>query len=136
MTRLERSKLTRALCFIGLMQPLTMLSAFFLILLIAAGMLRPFDGPQALALVTIAFGPQMIAVGLSLWRHCDQCTKQLFAGHIVWPPRERRHSARRVWGSFRFAAMLDYARTGTTRCMWCGHEDGVEPDYVVISSAQ
>ena len=130
----KRLKVTRALCAIGLLEPITLAGAFVVLFLVGSGVLAPFESPQALSLLLIIFAPKLVAVSLSLWRHCDRCSKQLFADRHIWPQRQRRHDAQRVWGSFRYAAMLEYVRTGTTHCMWCGHRDGAKPDYVVVSS--
>ncbi|GAN00106.1 hypothetical protein U91I_03771 [alpha proteobacterium U9-1i] len=57
-----------------------------------------------------------------------------------WMPtgteRPRHFGAAKVLGSYQNGAIWQMASTGRLRCQWCGHEDGVEPDYVVVTGDQ
>jgi len=43
---------------------------------------------------------------------------------------ERDYRAKTLLGSYRTAAIVQMAVTGSVRCQWCGHVDGEKPDYV------
>lgn len=65
---------------------------------------------------------------LVAWRRCDRCREPLF-GEI----RDKRfphYQAKQLLGSYFNATAWQYIRHGSARCIWCGHRDGNEPDYV------
>ena len=70
---------------------------------------------------------------LANWRTCDQCGRLLFAfDPNPWSPG-RHLSARTLLGSYQIVAILDAALKRRTNCMWCGHQDGAQPKYVVTA---
>jgi len=46
---------------------------------------------------------------------------------------DRDYRAATFLSSYRNGALLTMAFEGRLRCQWCGHQDGVKPDYVVTS---
>lgn len=146
---------TRLLCVLGVAGAFTaalMLGGLVWIVLTGDGSLLRllFSRPFVLfGVLVLVWAPGTI---LWLWRKCDRCGRRLFSegqtNHIyLSAPQERAWSEKTWWarwsgtserdyraktllGSYRNAAMVSMAVSGSLNCQWCGHEDGAPPSYV------
>jgi hypothetical protein len=95
--------------------------------------------PYMLALCAFSFPAEIAIHALSMWRRCARCRERLFpliAGGISMLgkiPEHPHFKAARFLGSYHLGAVVGMATEGAVRCVRCGHEDGVAPDYVVIA---
>lgn len=142
----QRQWLTRALC--GWLIVSSALAAAMAVILIVSLFVVSEENrhlvwlwarPMALAILTHMF----VSFILWAWRSCDRCDFHLypmndrgvvFGGLVHRGPMNARlpdHRASRFMGSLRSGAIISMALRGTTHCMWCGHADGTELEYVI-----
>ena len=149
---------TRALCLVTVISGAGLLFVPLVMLVALTGQMdivrALLSWPLIVAIVLwfVGWGASTI---LFWWRTCDRCRRRLFAearsqvfrrslkSHeyqgmvggwvrsMAEPDRDYR--AKTFLGSYRMGAILGMALRGRLRCQWCGHEDGVKPDYVVTS---
>jgi hypothetical protein len=133
---------TRALCIVSVISSIGFAIVPAVMLAGLTGrmeIVRFLLGWPLLPAIALWFFNWGVSTALYWWRTCDRCSGRLFEGQRVVTHKgfstEKPHDyrARTFLGSYGSAAILNMAFNGRLRCQWCGHEDGVRPDYVVTS---
>jgi len=91
-----------------------------------------------LVMIVLVLSIPRVLLALS---RCARCSRPLFRDRIAFrgtlrsvEGRDHDYRAKTFLNSFPAGAMLEMARTGGTRCMWCGHRLGDAPEYVVVDA--
>lgn len=140
----QRQRLTMIFCWIVivflLLEAAVVLGLAFAILFSTLGAAVAF-GPLIAPALLILFVAHAVPLILWIWRRCDRCGYRLFSirpvvlGNVVRDGSSRppHYLARQLLGSFQWGVIRDAAMGRGARCLWCGHQDGVKPDYVIVS---
>ena len=135
----QRQKLTQ---WLARALGVAVIASSVLIALLLASILRPAGNLMNSMMLT---GGSVAAAGfisgaLWIWRKCDRCGYRILhpqSGITGYAQRKGQarmpnHRARKILGSYYCGALVE-AATGGAHCLWCGHEDGTKPDYVVTA---
>jgi hypothetical protein len=142
----QRQWLTRALCWwVFASAALEMTIA---LILVASWFVLREESRHLVWMLSVPIGLVILAhilaaLVLGIWRACDRCGFHLYpvsdhgvvSGGLVhrglMKARLPDSRASRFMGSLCSGAIISMALHGTTHCMWCGHSDGAELEYMI-----